>query len=88
MDHVSEGPADAGSASERTASLLAEIAAVLRVDPSIFFDGAIRDRVGRERAVDELTDLIALFRSVDGPDLRRAAHDLIRTLKPGDEPET
>lgn len=83
MEHVSEGDPQAGSVSGRTASLLAEIAVILRVDPVIFFNGEIRKRVGRDLAADELAELLALLRSIDGPDLRAAAHDLIRTLKRG-----
>ncbi|AWN38174.1 hypothetical protein [Methylobacterium radiodurans] len=81
MEHVSEGDPQAGPAFGRTASLLAEIAVILRVDPVIFFDGEIRKRVDQDLAVDELADLLALLRSVDGPDLRAAARDLIRALK-------
>lgn len=81
MEHVSEGDLQDRPSPRRTAALLAEIAAILRVNPVIFFDGEIRARVGQDLAADELAELLALFRSIDTPNLSEAAHDLIRALK-------
>ncbi len=81
MDQVSAGDPQGRPGSERSAALLAEIASILRVDPLIFFDGEIRARVGQDLAAEDLAALLALFRTIDAPDLNAAAHDLIRILK-------
>lgn len=88
MEHVSEGDPQDRPSPGRTAELLAEIAAILRVDPVIFFDGEIQERVSRDLAADELAELLALFRSIDTPNLCEAAHDLIRTLKRDRKPDS
>ncbi|GJD80715.1 hypothetical protein [Methylobacterium gregans] len=88
MELVSEGDPQGRPSPGRTAALLAEIAAILRIDPVIFFDGEIQERVGQHLAADELAELLALFRSIDAPNLCEAAHDLIRTLKRGGNSDT
>jgi hypothetical protein len=81
VEHVSDDAPQTGPASGRAAALLTEIATILRVDPVIFFDGEIRRCMGQDLAADEVAELLALLRAVDGPNLREAAQDLIRVLK-------
>ena len=87
MEHVPDGDPLARPTSERTATLLAEIASILRVDPIIFLDGRIRESVGRDLAADDLVELLALFRSIDAPYVREAARGLIRTLRRDEDRE-